>query len=87
MTGRKAKQVLCGRQGINPFTYRVKPMQWKGPSDVLATVGPDDYGINMNRKEKSFNASLLKRSTMRDAVSDEAQMCDGSVSAASLAVV
>ncbi|GFO38840.1 hypothetical protein PoB_006534500 [Plakobranchus ocellatus] len=62
-------------------------MQWKGPSDVLATIGANDYIINVKGKEETYNASLLKRFITMDAVGDVKLTGDGSVSAASLAVV
>ncbi|GFO12168.1 Zinc finger protein [Plakobranchus ocellatus] len=62
-------------------------MQWKGPFDVLATVGANDYCIHVNRKEMIFHARLLKRYVTRDTASDETPPGDGCVLAASLAVV
>ncbi|GFN99225.1 hypothetical protein PoB_002573100 [Plakobranchus ocellatus] len=44
------------------------------------------YRINVSGKEKTFHADLLKRYITRDAVSDEALMDEGYVSAVNLAV-
>ncbi|GFO20593.1 reverse transcriptase [Plakobranchus ocellatus] len=41
-------------------------MQWKDLFDVLAIVGINDYHINVKRKQKTFNANLLKRYFTRD---------------------
>ncbi|GFO38419.1 Zinc finger protein [Plakobranchus ocellatus] len=35
-------------------------VQWKGPFEIVATVGINDYRINMGGKEKTFHANLLK---------------------------
>ncbi|GFO39480.1 Zinc finger protein [Plakobranchus ocellatus] len=35
-------------------------MHWKGPFEIVATVGINDYRINMGGKEKTFHANLLK---------------------------
>ncbi|GFN94750.1 Zinc finger protein [Plakobranchus ocellatus] len=55
-------------------------MHWKGPFNVLTTVGANDYRINVNGEEKTFQANLLKRYITRDAASDETPTSDGSVS-------
>ncbi|GFN86556.1 Zinc finger protein [Plakobranchus ocellatus] len=41
-------------------------MQWKGPFQIVATVGINDYRINMGGKEKTFHANLLKGYIARD---------------------
>ncbi|GFO45342.1 reverse transcriptase [Plakobranchus ocellatus] len=41
-------------------------MQWKGPFEIVTTVGINDYRINMGGKEKTFNANLLKGYIARD---------------------
>ncbi|GFO43367.1 Zinc finger protein [Plakobranchus ocellatus] len=41
-------------------------MQWKGPFEIVATVGINDYRINMGGKEKIFHANLLKGYIARD---------------------
>ncbi|GFO34008.1 Zinc finger protein [Plakobranchus ocellatus] len=41
-------------------------IQWKGPFDIVATVGINDYRINMGGKEKTFRANLLKGYITRD---------------------
>ncbi|GFN91319.1 Zinc finger protein [Plakobranchus ocellatus] len=41
-------------------------MQWKGPFEIVATVGINDYRINMGGKEKTFHANLLKGYIARD---------------------
>ncbi|GFO08797.1 Zinc finger protein [Plakobranchus ocellatus] len=41
-------------------------MQWKGPFEIVATVGINDYWINMGGKEKTFHANLLKEYIARD---------------------
>ncbi|GFO34865.1 Zinc finger protein [Plakobranchus ocellatus] len=35
-------------------------MQWKGPFEIVATVGINDYRINIGGEEKTFHANLLK---------------------------
>ncbi|GFN96892.1 gypsy retrotransposon integrase-like protein 1 [Plakobranchus ocellatus] len=41
-------------------------MQWKGPFEIVATVGINNYRINMGGKEKTFHANLLKGYIARD---------------------
>ncbi|GFO25446.1 Zinc finger protein [Plakobranchus ocellatus] len=41
-------------------------MQWKGPFEIVATAGINDYRINMGGKEKTFHANLLKGYIARD---------------------
>ncbi|GFO03942.1 retrovirus-related pol polyprotein from transposon 297 [Plakobranchus ocellatus] len=41
-------------------------MQWKGPFEIVATVGINDYRINMGGKEKTFLANSLKGYIARD---------------------
>ncbi|GFN90141.1 Zinc finger protein [Plakobranchus ocellatus] len=41
-------------------------MQWKGPFEIVTTVGTNDYRINMGGKEKTFHANLLKAYIARD---------------------
>ncbi|GFR81445.1 Pol polyprotein [Elysia marginata] len=41
-------------------------MQWKGPFEVVATVGVNDYRINMVGKVKTFHANMLKGHIARD---------------------
>ncbi|GFR66735.1 zinc finger protein [Elysia marginata] len=41
-------------------------MQWKGPFEVVATVGVNDYRINVSGKVKTFHANLLKGYIARD---------------------
>ncbi|GFN96040.1 Zinc finger protein [Plakobranchus ocellatus] len=41
-------------------------MQWKGPFEIVTTVGINDYRINMGGKEKTFHANLLKGYIARD---------------------
>ncbi|GFO00728.1 hypothetical protein PoB_002723300 [Plakobranchus ocellatus] len=53
-------------------------MQWKGPINILVTVGANGYGINVDGKEKTFHVRLLKRCITWG---------DSFVPAASLAVV
>ena len=36
-------------------------MQWKGPFKVIRLVGQNDYVIDMNGKEKTFHANMLKK--------------------------
>ncbi|GFN90448.1 Zinc finger protein [Plakobranchus ocellatus] len=62
-------------------------MKWKGPFDILVTVCANDYRINVNEKEKTFHANLLKSYITRDTASDETSTGDNSVQAVSLAVV
>ncbi|GFN92537.1 Zinc finger protein [Plakobranchus ocellatus] len=41
-------------------------MQSKGPFEIVPTVGINDYRINMEGKEKTFHANLLKGYITRD---------------------
>ncbi|GFO43376.1 Zinc finger protein [Plakobranchus ocellatus] len=41
-------------------------MQWKGPFEIVTTVGINDYRISMGGKEKTFHANLLKAYISRD---------------------
>ncbi|GFO29996.1 hypothetical protein PoB_005650100 [Plakobranchus ocellatus] len=41
-------------------------IRWKGPFEIVATVGINDYRINMGGKEKTFHANLLKGYIVRD---------------------
>ena len=36
-------------------------MQWKGPYEIVATLGKVDYKIDMQGKVKTFHANMLKR--------------------------
>ncbi|GFN80203.1 Zinc finger protein [Plakobranchus ocellatus] len=47
-------------------------MQWKGPFEIVTTVGINDYRINMGRREKTFHANLLKGYIARDQHSSRA---------------
>ncbi|GFN93622.1 Zinc finger protein [Plakobranchus ocellatus] len=59
-------------------------MQWKRPFGVLATIGSSEYRTELNCKEKTFHANILRRHIARDTVSDETPTADGSLSAASI---
>ncbi|GFO25737.1 Zinc finger protein [Plakobranchus ocellatus] len=52
-------------------------MQWKGPFEIVATVGINDYRINMGGKEKTFHANLLKGYIARDYNSSQATTDEG----------
>ncbi|GFN80850.1 beta-1,3-galactosyl-o-glycosyl-glycoprotein beta-1,6-n-acetylglucosaminyltransferase-like [Plakobranchus ocellatus] len=41
-------------------------MQWKGPFEIVTTMGINDYRINMGGKEETFHANLLKGYIARD---------------------
>ncbi|GFR86279.1 zinc finger protein [Elysia marginata] len=68
-------------------------MQWKGPFKVMATVGVNDYWINMGGKVKTFHANLLKGYIARDQDIHQAAVDEGpptsssAISAASLTVI
>ncbi|GFR58487.1 zinc finger protein [Elysia marginata] len=68
-------------------------MQWKGPFEVVATVGVNDYRINMGGKVNTFHANLLKGCIARDqdihqAAADERLPTSSSaISAAGLTVI
>ncbi|GFS20960.1 retrovirus-related Pol polyprotein from transposon 297 [Elysia marginata] len=68
-------------------------MQWKGPFEVVATVGVKDYRINMAGKVKTFHANLLKGYIARDqdihqaAVEEGPPTSSSAISAASLTVI
>ena len=65
-------------------------MQWKGPFHVKARVGVCDYRIDMDGREKTFHANLLKEYVSRE---PNDQHCEpigedqSAIPAASLAVV
>ncbi|GFS12946.1 Pol polyprotein [Elysia marginata] len=67
--------------------------QWKGPFEVVATVGVNNYRINMGGKVKTFHAYLLKGYIARDqdihqaAVDEGPPTCSFTISAASLTVI
>ncbi|GFO21313.1 Zinc finger protein [Plakobranchus ocellatus] len=67
--------------------------QWKGPFEIVATVGINDYRINMGGKEKTFHANLLKGYIARDrdagqATTDESLPTSSSaIPAASVTVI
>ncbi|GFO29000.1 gypsy retrotransposon integrase-like protein 1 [Plakobranchus ocellatus] len=52
-------------------------MQWKGPFEIVATVGINDYRINMGGKEKTFHANLLKGYIARDQDASQATTDEG----------
>ncbi|GFO19445.1 Zinc finger protein [Plakobranchus ocellatus] len=52
-------------------------MQWKGPFETVATVGINDYRINMRGKEKPFHANLLKGYIARDHDASQATTGEG----------
>ncbi|GFS05233.1 zinc finger protein [Elysia marginata] len=68
-------------------------MQWKGPFEVVATVGVNDYRINMGGKVKTLHANLLKGYIARDQNIHQAAVDEGlptrssAISAASLTVI
>ncbi|GFO17740.1 Zinc finger protein [Plakobranchus ocellatus] len=68
-------------------------MQWKGPFEIVATVGINDYRIKIGGKEKTFHANLLKGYIARDqdasqATTDERPPTSSSViPAASVTVI
>ncbi|GFO17317.1 Zinc finger protein [Plakobranchus ocellatus] len=41
-------------------------MQWKGPFEIVTTVGINDYRINMGGEEKTFHANEVKAYIARD---------------------
>ncbi|GFN90481.1 Zinc finger protein [Plakobranchus ocellatus] len=52
-------------------------MQWKGPFEIVATMGINDYRINMGEKEKTFHANLLKGYFARDQDASQATTDEG----------
>ncbi|GFO05852.1 retrovirus-related pol polyprotein from transposon 297 [Plakobranchus ocellatus] len=68
-------------------------MQWKEPFEIMATVGINDYRINMGGKEKTFHANLLKGYIARDQDASQATTYEGpptsssAIPAASVTVV
>ncbi|GFO19509.1 Zinc finger protein [Plakobranchus ocellatus] len=85
----QAQKVLCGREGVSPVADGLKKkllMQWKGPFEIVKTVGINDYRINMGGKEKTFHANLLKGYIARD--QDDSQATSSSaIPAASVTVI
>jgi hypothetical protein len=43
-------------------------MQWKGPFEIEAVVGVNDYKINISGKSKTYHANLLKKYHRREEV-------------------
>ncbi|RUS72103.1 hypothetical protein EGW08_020129 [Elysia chlorotica] len=41
-------------------------VQWKGPYDIIKSVGLNDYKVKINGKEKTLHANLLKRYLSRN---------------------
>ena len=41
-------------------------VQWKGPYDIINSVGLNDYKVKINGKEKTFHANLLKKYLSRN---------------------
>ena len=41
-------------------------MQWKGPYEILESVNPYDYRVNVDGKEKVYHAHLLKKYVERN---------------------
>ncbi|GFO25523.1 Zinc finger protein [Plakobranchus ocellatus] len=52
-------------------------MQWKGPFEIVATVGINDYRINMGGKQKTFYVNLLKGYIARDQDANQATTYEG----------
>ncbi|GFO42838.1 Zinc finger protein [Plakobranchus ocellatus] len=52
-------------------------MQWKGPFEIVATVGINDYRINIGGKHKIFHANLLKGYIARDQDASQATTDEG----------
>ncbi|GFN94169.1 gypsy retrotransposon integrase-like protein 1 [Plakobranchus ocellatus] len=52
-------------------------MQWKGPFEIVATVGINDYRINTGGKEKTFHANLLNGYFVRDQDASQATTDEG----------
>ena len=44
-----------------PTDHNKLLMQWKGPFEVSAVVGLDDYKVRVKRKERVYHANLLKK--------------------------
>ena len=41
-------------------------VQWKGPYDIINSVGLNDYKVKISGKEKTLHANLLKKYLSRD---------------------
>ncbi|GFO29181.1 Zinc finger protein [Plakobranchus ocellatus] len=77
---------IYSRLGVPGVVLSDQETQFK--SDCMkATIGENDYHINVNGKEKTSHDNLVKRYIIRGAVSHEATIGDNFVSAASAAVV
>ena len=44
-----------------PTSHNKLPMQWKGPFEVSAVVGLNDYKVRVKEKEKVYRVNLLKK--------------------------
>ena len=60
-------------------------MQWKGPFVVTKVINEVDYSINMNGKENTFHANMLKQYYERSA--DDGSSDKGALAAVCSAVV
>ena len=46
---------------LQPTYHNKDLMQWKGPFEVSAVVGLNDYKVSVKGKERIYHANLLKR--------------------------
>ena len=49
-----------------PTDYNKLLMQWKGPFEVSAVVGLDDYKVRVKGKDRVYHANLLKKYSERE---------------------
>ena len=54
-----------------PTDHNKLQMQWKGPFEVSAVVGLNDYKVKVKGKDKVYHANLLKRYFARDEPTEE----------------
>ncbi|GFR61693.1 zinc finger protein [Elysia marginata] len=94
-TSRRGGKVVSFEKarGIVYRRYEDPGRNWKGPFEAVATVGVNDYRINMGGKVKTFHANLLKGYIARDqgiyqaAVDEGSPTSSSAISAASLTVI
>ena len=51
-----------------PTNHNRLLMQWKGPFEVSAVVGLNDYKVRVKGKERVYHANLLKKSTLSERI-------------------
>ena len=81
--GARKKRLQVGNKILLllPTKTSKRTMQWKGPYKLIQLVGQNDYVIDMDGKEKTFHANMLKKYHDRKPVdvTQSAVVCCGSL--------